>query len=299
MADPRERTGIEWLSLGPDNRPGLPRALLAAVAVGCLTLGVLVGATAQLPAGTKPSEPVRRPVSIGAIEVDPAPMERGGPRFMLPVFNAGEEDAAVSIVDLGGWVPRTVEPEPSVIPAGRWQALSFFPPTACGDLPRGPITEARISVGTSAGEEEWLLRLPQAAEDVGNYHHAVCDTTNTVATAELSGIWLVDQVFGTRTNLERSMLIKFNPDGTYSADAGGRLLASTALPWEGAFAVADGRLTLVNDTGWACQSPKSSTSALSLLDDGRLGLAFLEGTCPEEPSGVWLLRRLLDGEAQP
>lgn len=272
---------------------------MAAVAVGCLTIGVLVGATTKLPAGTEPPDPTRQPVGIGAIEVDPAPMEQGGPRFMLPVFNAAEEDAAVSIVDLGGWVPRTVEPEPSVISAGRWQALSFFPPTACRDLLPDPITEVRISVGTSAGQEEWLLRLPRAAEDVANYQHAVCDKTNTVTTAELSGIWLVDQVFGARTNLERSMLIKFNPDGTFSADAGGRLLASAALPWQGSFDVRGGRLTLVNDAGWACQSPKSSTSQLSLLDDGRLGLAFLEGTCPEEPPGVWLLRRLLDGEAPP
>lgn len=300
MTGPAGWEATDVLSGGSENPPPRIKTLLLIVAAGCLAAGLLVGATTDIPRrlGLSP-ELSRQPVAVGAIREDPIPAEVDGPRFMLPVFNSTDEEIEASIKDIAGWIPREVEPAVG-IPVGEWRTLSFFPPAGCGRIPDGQITEVRLLVAGSSGRDEWPLQLPEPAQDLGNYYLAACAEESTVRADDLTGVWLVDEVFGIRTNLERTMLIRFNHDGTYSGDAEGNLFSTAQLPVDGTFVVSDARLTLSNTLGWACEPPKSSTARISRLPlDGRLALAFLEGNCPHEPNGVWLIRRLLSGDDLP
>ena len=109
---------------------------------------------------------------------------------------------------------------------------------------------------------------------------------------DLSGVWLVEEVLGTRTNLERTQLMRFDPDGTFAADAAGQLFGpEPALV--GTYALDGGRLDVRVTSDRACGRGATSTSRVTVLPGDRLGFAFLSGDCPIEPHGVWFARRVL------
>jgi hypothetical protein len=115
---------------------------------------------------------------------------------------------------------------------------------------------------------------------------------------DLSGVWLVEEVMGTRTNLEGTQLMRFDSDGTFAADAEGQLFGpEPALV--GVYALENGQLDVRITSDRACGRGATSTSRVAMQAGGRLSLAFLSGTCPIEPHGVWIARRVLHNVGLP
>jgi len=264
---------------------------MAAVVVAAVVAGLFVGARTDVPTRLGlTSDAARSPVAVGAVEE--VPIEYGGPQFSLPVLNLSDERIEVSLQSIGGWAsPEPKGPSAGLDP-GAWGALHFSGPWNCD----APFPEEASSVSLrvlgARGDDDWSAELPQRPAALLEYHTAACASSAEVDARDLSGVWLVEEVMGTRTNLERTQLMRFDADGTFIADADGQLFGpQPALA--GTYVLEEGQLDIRITSNRACGRGATSTSRVAMQPGGRLSLAFLSGNCPIEPNGVWIVRRVL------
>lgn len=168
--DPEE--GPEVLAYGGDRPPRrLPRVLVggvAGLAVG-VALGVVVGDRADTPtqAGT-PSEKDRPPtVAAGTVS------RTGGSGFRVSLFNAGEENLAVTVVALPGWAPRLTESQKTTIAPRSWGAVRFKAPVDCSTYPAA-VRVVHIRIDDPDGVVNRVVPLAEPAEVLRRHHEAAC-----------------------------------------------------------------------------------------------------------------------------
>ena len=176
-SDPFDR-GHDVLSYGGDEPARRPSALVLAVAVACLAVGLAAGfyagnRTEASPAAT-PSKtaPAFEPqVAAGAITKFNGPLDNRG--FRVSLFNAGHEQITTTVVALPGWAAKLTSTVPTAIAPRSWGVVSFLAPPDCGTYP-SDVRVVQIRVRTAAGLTDQIVPLPEPAEALQDYHLAVC-----------------------------------------------------------------------------------------------------------------------------
>jgi hypothetical protein len=235
-------------------------------------------------------------VAVGPIEE--FTQEFRDPGFTLRVFNNGDEEVEVSLVDVGGWVPQDFTT--TSIPAGSWGVVEFSAPADCHVAVDDPRT-VHLRGHTTVGDFDQTLPLPASANQLTEYHQAVCALTPPVTADELAGVWLVEEVHGEDKYLAGTELIRFAPDGTFVVDPYGELFGDDIALW-GNYRL-HGRFLIMTPAGsgaWGCGPDGRATWRASIADDERLRLALKpSGACRDDPWQVWIARRVLNDHGLP
>lgn len=271
-----DHSGFEEISPEPWPMPSRLRVLaMAAVVVAAAVAGLLVGARSDVPTWLGlTSDAARSPVAVGAVEE--LSTQYGGPQFSLPVLNLSDERIEVRLDSIGGWAPPGGEHPSAGLDPGAWGALRFLGRWDCdAPFPEGASSVSLRVVGAPGGDD-WSAELPQRPTALSQYHAAACARSADLDARDLSGVWLVEEVMGTRTNLERTQLMRFDSDGTFVADADGQLFGpKPALA--GTYVLEGGQLDIRITSDRACGRGANSSSRVARQPGERLSLAFLSG----------------------
>ncbi|MGY1809287.1 hypothetical protein ACI8AF_18125 [Blastococcus sp. SYSU D00669] len=259
------------------------------LAVGGLLVGLVVGGGSDvLSRGGAAGGASAAPVAVGPVEE--APTET--PAFVLRIFNPGEHDAEVTLVEVAGWAPD--RSTTARVEGGSWGLVEFSAPADCR-RPLGDVRSARVRVRSSSGATERELPLPVSAGTLLDYHEARCAPPAPVTADELAGAWLLEEVYGSFKSGEGVLMIRFDPDGTFVMDPQGGLFTGRPAVW-GSYRVDGALLTTTAEDGWACEPGPGGTATwlASVPAEGELRLALQPGSrCPQGEGDVWLTRRVL------
>ncbi|MGY1616774.1 hypothetical protein ACI797_08510 [Geodermatophilus sp. SYSU D00691] len=271
---------------GPTTRSWLG---VAVPAVGGLLVGLVVGGGGDILSGGGPAGgDSAAPVAVGPVEE--APTET--PAFVLRIFNPGEHDIEVTLVEVAGWAPD--RSTTASVGAGSWGLVEFSAPVDCHRAVRD-VRSVHVRVRSSSGVTERELPLPVSAGTLLDYHEAVCAPPAPLTADELAGVWLLEEVYGSFKSGESVHMIRFDPDGTYVMDPQGGLFTGRPAV-RGSYRVDGAVLTTTAEGGWACGAGPGETATwlASIPADGELRLALQPGSrCPEGDGDVWLTRRVL------
>ena len=288
--DPREGYDDE-VSFGRESPPRSTSRLLISVAAVCLGLGFLAGGQSDiLPRGdlTDGSSSVP-PVATGGISQFEG--ASSGAEFQLPVFNPGEEEVEVTLLDLGGWGAGHLESRPVSITPDTWRAVWFSAPADCEDPLPDPVLV--VSIQADASTDKWEGEVPIPDDHaVVEYHEVVCDVSDPVTPGQLAGVWLLETAYGPQSAFAGIHLMRFNRDGTFVADPEGGLFSGDQALW-GPYRLRGARLTIDIEGGYGCGPGSTATARAAIRSDNTLSLAWLHGGCPEANHDVWILRRVL------
>jgi hypothetical protein len=148
-------------------------------------------------------------------------------------------------------------------------------------------------VRTSSGLRDSSVALPDSAEALLEYRGAVCAPSVPIRPDQLTGVWLLEEVYGRLTSIEGALLMRFNRDGTFAADPEGLLFAGGQAV-RGTYRVDGALLRITAKAGYACLRGERNTWRASISADGRLQMAFVRGRgCSTRAGEVWIARRVL------
>ncbi|HEX4978320.1 MAG TPA: hypothetical protein VFV40_10690 [Nocardioides sp.] len=275
------------LSFGPPERGR--SVALGVLVVGALVVGYLLGSRGG-PGGaasTEASDPVDALVAGVVRESYPVGDDLA---FDVVLRNGSARALEVTVLALG---PLDVsQPEgPSSVPAHASRTLVVTVPTTCPGEPDGP---AEVTAQVVAGEERRRVVLPVTeAGDFSDYLTALCAGPTRESRASLEGVWALERAFARWNRSEGSLLFWFRPDGTFVADDRGRLFSRDVV-LTGEYDVRRSRLHLVTRAGVACAPEDGAVWDLHRRSDTLMSLRYVSGSCPREPGGVWVLRRVLE-----
>jgi hypothetical protein len=123
------------------------------------------------------------------------------------------------------------------------------------------------------------------------YHAAFCAGL-PISRDQLSGVWIVEKVYGSLTMLEGVHLMRFNPDGTYAVDFDGGLFSRNPNSY-GEYHLNGAFLSVMVVNNVESADCGRDTLRATIGADDRLSLARVRGDCPSAPGSVWILRRVL------
>ena len=103
------------------------------------------------------------------------------------------------------------------IAAGSWGALEFSAPEDC-HVAVGDSGTVRLHGQTGSGDFDQELPLAASADQLAQYHQAVCALTPPVTADELAGVWLVEEVHGQDRDSVGTHMMRFTVDGTFLVD---------------------------------------------------------------------------------
>ena len=284
------------LSDGRDtSRPSSPLLLVGVVAVSLVAGYFLGGGQTDLLKRRDPTggASLVRPVVAGAIE-RVGDGVRTGSEFALPVFNTGANEVEATIVSVDGLAARLSTTTTPIAP-GTWELVPFAAPADCNDTILEYFIAVRLRIDSESAEAyEGDVALPdKGATALLEYHNAVCPPLVSVQPNELAGVWLVEKIYGSDTDLEDALLVRFDPGGTFVADHEGGLFSGRQDVW-GTYRLEEALLTTEVEGGVACSPGEGATWRAATYHDNRLSLAWVRGTCPNDGHGdLWILRRLL------
>jgi hypothetical protein len=274
--------------------------LVAGTAVGLvvgLVLGVLVARTDLL--GHPAQAPPKARVSTGPVRLASDSDAGGSGAFELPVYNPTASPVDVRLVNFEGVAsPVTSRPVQAVAP-GTWRSIRFSTIANCDVAPAvGGVATVRLGIGNASGSHVRSVPLSGQGVVLLTYYRTVCGSSDQVTTKQLAGVWSLETAYGTSAALGKRLLLRFGRDGTFIADAEGRLFARHGAGVQGAYRVRGDVLTYHVRRGSSCLPGDQATWRVSMLGVEALSMVWVGGQCPAgEPGDAWVLRRVLaDGE---
>ena len=292
MARREPEDGYEEVSFGQDAPPRSTSRLLIGVACACLVAGFLAGGRSGVLTPSDAADDATLSVPVTAGSVDNVEGAEDGAEFELAVFNSGEQEVEVSVLDLGGWGAELLDSPSVTIASENWEEVRFTARADCADPLPGDVSAFRLQANTST--EQYEGDVPVSDVDaLVQYHEAVCATPDMIRPSQLAGVWLVEKVYGPWAVLEGVHLMRFNPDGTFVVDPEGGLFSGDQGVW-GTYRLHGELLTIRTEGGYAsCPRDATTTARAAIRPDESLSLAWLRGTCPESNGDVWIARRVL------
>lgn len=287
--DPRDGYDDE-VSFGRDPPPRSTSRVLIPVAAACLVLGFLAGGQSDILRGEMTDESSSvPPVATGGIAKFEAASH--GAEFELPVFNPGEDELDVTILDLGGWGAGHLDSRPVSIAPDTWRDVWFSAPPDCENPLPDPVSVVHVQADTSTDRWDGDVPIPDD-HAVVEYHEIFCDVSDPVTLGELAGVWLLETAYGPQSDFAGIHLMRFNRDGTFVADPEGGLFSGDQALW-GPYRLHGARLTIDIEGGYGCGPGSTATARAAIRSDNTLSLAWLRGGCPDANDDVWILRRIL------
>jgi hypothetical protein len=296
------------VTFGPDGRgwsPPRPRVLVLLLLVAALLVGALIGAALvggldddrRSGAGQRT---VGEPGTIAAapvVRIDGG--GRNGPAFGLPLRNDGDEAVEVTEFRFPDLRSELVSFEGTTLAPGVWTTLRFAAPVDCLAGATGPLATVELTLD---GDRRDGVPLPGSGEEIAGYHAIMCEPQTMPDRADLLGVWVLEEAYGSQF-LVRSMMWRFERDGTYTADPEGRVLLDVPHGVDGRYSLARGKLLVDATGGYGCGGDHHNVWRPSLLEGylglgqgrPRLSVTWLAGTCPGGMTDqVWVFRRLID-----
>ena len=279
------------VSFGADVSPRPVRWLLVGVAVAGLLVGYLAGARPEPDAaGGASADRAGSVVPVAAGAISNVAAAEDPTEFELPVFNPGDVEVEVTIVDLGGWDSLLQHSTPTTILPGTWRSLGFSARPDCHDPLPADVRDVGLRVSSPVRQYAGDVPLVDAGV-LEDYHEAFCPGPVPLRRDELSGVWAVEKVYGRSEGVH---LLRFNPDGTYAMDFDGGLLSPDPALY-GTYRLRGASLTTVAEGGYGffAGDPCDTTDRFqaTLRSDRRLSLASVRGPCAD--GRVWIARRVL------
>jgi hypothetical protein len=255
-------------------------ALAAGFAVGHESRGVSVGGVSL---GVDPPA-----LAAGALR--PGPSSGHGVGLVLPAHNAGASPAYATVVGFPGLELRRTPT--ARVPAGAWADVSLEVGVDCDTV----VLATTATVRTGADARDVVLTLGDDETPVmTDLRDAVCEPRQSLTRHRLTGVWLVERVFGRWTELAGRHVLRFRRDGSFVADPEGVRFTSHRGVL-GRYRLRGPFLDAVEQgfIGYACLPGEAAVWRAGQLADGRLVLSFVRGrNCPDQPGEVWLLRRVV------
>jgi hypothetical protein len=219
----------------------------------------------------------------------------GGADLELPVYNATKSDVDATLIALEGATSVLQSGDTRVLTPGQWTVLPFKVSPNCDTRGRRLVRSARLRLRTSGDESERSLPLPEQGKVLLDYQDAICAAGPTILPRQLSGVWILQDVYGPDTYLAGQHLMRFGPDGSFSADPEGGLYSSAVAVW-GRYRLRNELLTIEMKGGYACEDGMHVTWRLALNenDSQLMSMVWMNGDCPPGAAGdVWVARRVL------
>lgn len=285
---------VDTLAFGTETHPGPARWRLSTVVVAAaLALGFLAGGHSGAQSWWGDEE---RPVEAGSLPVVAGSVRESGTvadhvSFELSFYNAGHRPVSVALRSVGP-VSFPVGGGPVVALAGRSRGdVRFVVPPTCAFDPTAPYESVTVHLtrGPGAGRRVVLPLLEPGP--LPGYVSSLCAIPTAPTLDEVVGLWLLEEAYGRWTGGEGVHLLRFDEDGSYAADSQGRGL-SGRVAVKGRWWLEGGVLETRVDGGYACNPGATGVWQASVRTHRMLDLRNVRGTCPYDPGGVWLLRKL-------
>lgn len=286
------------MSFGEDDSPQSRRWLPMGAALVGIAVGFLAGINTDVAGVKTASAGTSSPAApLAAGPVEDLASDRDDVTFQLRVHNAAAEQVTVNMLRVGDWEPDVSST--ARISPGSWGLVEFSAPVDCS-VPLGDSDSVRLRGRTTADVFEQTLPIAAGAENLAEHYQAVCGDTSPVTTADLSGVWLIEEVHGQDQMLVGTNMMRFEPDGRWVVDAYGELFGDDKALW-GTYRL-DGRFLETHPEGghWGCDPGAVARWRVSITPDDRLLMALEPGsTCPDGEWDVWIARRVLLDEGLP
>jgi hypothetical protein len=296
------------VSFGPDeptSSPGRPRALGALGLLVGVLIGGILGAILGIElggghwSGQGEEDAAAAAIVAGAVvKVDDG--DENGPAFGLQLHNGGDESVEITDIRFDDLPTEVVTSEDASLAPGVWESVQFAAPADCLTVPTDPLERVRLTLDTPGGERVAEVPLPGGAQEILDYHAAMCAPQSMPEVDDLAGVWLLEEAYGSQF-LVGSLLWRFEPNGRYTGDPEGLMFLDVPQALEGRYSLKDGRLRLDIDRGYGCGGDRHSVWSPSLMPGSQVGgrprmtVAWLAGDCPAGLTDqVWVFRRLLD-----
>jgi len=284
----------EILSFGPTAPPRVPRTLVVAGLAAAVVTAYLVGVRGSegTPAAADREESGPSLVA-GSVREGPDAWERVSLEVVL--HNSGPTAVVVYVERIGPVdVRRDVTRGPVNVAAGATALIDVVAPSACDHDLDAPFTTVTGQVDAGEGRRPASIPLLDST-DLVDYLDGVCrmPTTDLPASA-LEGVWALEEVYGRQGEDAHHLLLWFRSDSTFVVDGRGQLF-TTRAGWRGRYALRDGVLRMVSRAGPTCGAGQGVTWQVHRRTPRVVDLRFVAGSCPDDPGGLWKLRRVLDG----
>jgi hypothetical protein len=264
-----------------------------------LVLGLIVGVLIGERSGVLGWVSATDSPSVEAVAAGPVRQVLEGPvagaDFELPVFNSGRTELDATLLDLEGLTSPLRSSTTRHIAPGEWAAVPFSVTPDCDRQGSRPVPTARLRLRSPDQRSDTSVPLPDQGKVLLDYVKAICASGPTIRPSQLLGVWVVEDVYGSDTYLAGVEVLRFNRDGSFSADATGGL-NSTRVAMSGHYQLPNELLTIDVDGGYGCASGTHGTWLVTLdHDDNQLmSMVWLRGSCPDgAPGDVWVARRVL------
>lgn len=268
------------------------------MAVICLAAGFSAGLQAAREDTGVTGAGLEAEVSLAAGPLTKTGQLHGDNGFSLRLFNPTARRVSARVVSLEGWSLPPRNAREVVIAPGLWATTSFTAAASCSEPP-DTTHEVVVEVTGPRGPRLHTVRLPAPATALRNHHANECQRGVMPNPDLLEGVWLVEDPPLESAWTANRYLMRFDRDGTYTADSEG-LLFDVAPAVQGTYRVDGGLLTVMVTGGSSCPVGGTMTWRVILLPEGWLYLAYLRGRgdCIT-PGEVWTARRVLEHAGLP
>lgn len=277
---------------------------LAVVAAVCLALGLVAGLVVGRGPDFLTGDSTRQggedppSLTLGAI-VQAHDSAMTGWTFELPVHNATSRVVDADLASIEGLSSPFTSAAAKRIAPDAWRVIKFSAPANCDDPVSGAVSTVRLRLTRSDGRSRVTLPLPGEGRALVDYDRAVCGSGVSVEPDRLAGVWILERAYGPNMDLAGSLLVRFGPDGSFTADPEGRLLSGGSAI-RGRYRLRGQVLGISVQNSFGCGAGARQTWRLTVDASERLAMVWTDGDCPEGQEGnVWVLRRVLRDEGLP
>ncbi len=266
-----------------------------------LVAGVAFGARTDVREGLGVADaaPTAPNLQTGTLQISEESGEHG-PLFDLQLFNHGDEAVTVTGLDFDDLRGDVAEVE---LAPGGWESVRFATPPGCSYGVPPTLRSVQVTLKGADGVFEREIELPERSSTLRDYYTAACASGGPPPLRELVGIWMMDDGFRPLDELEKSMLWRFQRDGTFVADPEGVLLFDEPRGLQGRYVLRQGRLVIELDgSGYADSGGQREVWQATMISDATkervplMAVTLLGGSGSDD---VWVMRRIIDGTDSP
>lgn len=267
--------------------------LVGVAAAAGLAVGLVVGERTHLTgAGFISSDRAAAPVTTGPVgQVTEGPGQRWD--FELPVFNSTGEEIDVSLVTFDTFPSPLRSARVQNLSPGTWGVLPFSVTPNCDKRAPRALLSARVRVHTTDGSSETDVQLPGGGEVLLDHHRTFCSSADPVDPDEISGVWMVEKVYGKDTDLVEPRMMRFGPDGSFFADQQGELFTED-VDQRGSYRLQGELLVIDVEGGYLCPAGAQVAWRVTAEGSDRMSMVWVRGDCADgAPGDAWVAQRVL------